>query len=165
MTSIWREAASMLGLPVLLLGLGAAPADGQQAGRTTMVVAGGGCEAPALHAGTRMGCTSTGVVYTLFPNGRAIIVVGVGAQRTLAFVAENDRQVRAEEYVLYLSRARLVTNGTETVSNITGLCRVSMSTDGRYWTRIRCDASDEESRPFRLQFKGNGEPITVQRSQ
>lgn len=150
-------------LSVGLLG-GGEGARAQRGGGATVVGVGGVCAEPLRHAGRAFACSGTGMIYTVHGNGVVSFMVPAGERRVVAFVGESDRQVRPEDYVLYLTRVRMMTDGREDLAQVSGTCRATMSRDGRHWSRVDCDATDEDRAVYRLRFRGDGQPITVSRA-
>ena len=103
----------------------------------------------------------TGVLFTHLRNGRALITFALGNGHAGSFIGEKDSQPKPELYYLYLSRFRIATGGSDFVTKVGGQCIIHMSRDGSDWSRIDCDARDENDAPFGLQFASNGSPVTV----
>jgi hypothetical protein len=80
--------------------------------------------------------------------------------RVMSFIGEKDSQPRPEIYYLYLSRVRIASNGSSFVANIAGQCIVHMSRDATIWSRVDCDATDENGDAYALRFQGDGKPGT-----
>ena len=83
-----------------------------------MAVIKGNCERVSL-ADVALQCApGSGLIYTILSNGRALFTFQLADGRTASFVGEKDSQPRPEEYYLYLSRIRIVSNGSESLSGI-----------------------------------------------
>jgi hypothetical protein len=54
--------------------------------------------------------------------------------------------------------------GSEFAAKIAGQCKVSMSRDGKFWSPIQCNATDENSAPYELRFASDGSPVDVQQA-
>ena len=57
-----------------------------------------------------------------------------GSSAVVTFVGEHDRQIRPEDFVLYLSRVRYGGNGVERAWDVSGECKVNLVTN-----LMRCD--------------------------
>jgi hypothetical protein len=156
-----KIAALPLGLGMPFLAAFFAPASAQQGVPTTIVGVKGTCENISL-AGTPARCApGAGVIYSVLPNGRVLITFPLADGRVASFVGEKDSQPRPEQYFLYLSRIRIVSNGTEFAAKLAGQCVVDMSRDGKIWLLVNCTATDENSEAYSFQFRGDGTPVDV----
>jgi len=157
MTKSFRLATSVLLLAAVYSGALAEPS-------TVTTVAGikGQCEVVSL-AGIDAKCAlGSGVIYSSLSNGRVLFSFALSDGRVVSFVGEKDSQPRPEEYFLYLSRVRVASKGSGFTATIAGQCKVSMSTDGKFWSLIQCDATDENSARYALRFASDGTPVDVQ---
>jgi hypothetical protein len=132
----------------------------QQQDIDTMLGVHGWCDEFVL-SDRKENCGSDGILYTHLRNGRVLIIVGMADGRAVEFVGEKDSQPRLEEYWLYLSRIRIGSRGSQHVLNVAGQCVIQMSKDGTVWSRVNCDATDENSARYRLLFRGDGHPVDV----
>jgi hypothetical protein len=145
-------------MPLLIAGV----AHSQQVDPTTIVSVKGQCEAISL-AGVAAQCPpGGGVVYSVLGNGRVLLTFAIGDGRTASFVGEKDSQPRPETYYLYLSRIRIASSGSDFTSKIAGQCIVNMSRDGRIWSTIECNATDENSAVYAFRFRSDGSPVDAQ---
>jgi hypothetical protein len=134
----------------------------QSAAPTTLVGIKGECQKISL-AGNPSNCApGGGVLYSVLQNGRALITFPLDDGRMASFVGEKDSQPNPETYYLYLSRVRILSKGTEFAANIAGLCIISMSRDGRVWSEIGCQATDENNATYEFTFQSNGAAVDVQ---
>jgi hypothetical protein len=152
-------------LPVLAAPIGAGAQDNKNATRTTTTVAGiqyrdCAVELPGQPPGP---CGGTGIIYTILPQGRVMVSVPLRDGALLAFVASADKQVRPEDYVMYLSHLRLTRNGQNQTQEVSGTCQAAMSPDGKIWLNVTCEATDAARRVVRLRMTGNGTPAEVVR--
>jgi hypothetical protein len=107
----------------------------------------GQCEELTL-AGVPSKCAGSGLIYMHLRNGRVLFTVGIDDGRAASFIGERDSQPRPEAYYLYLSRVRIVSKGTEFSANVAGQCITLMSHDGTVWSRIDCEATDENGASY-----------------
>jgi hypothetical protein len=109
-------------------------------------------------------CVS-GLLYVHTGTGNAFFTVAMEDGRQVAFVGEKDSQPCPEAYYLYLSRVRISTKGSEFVSNIAAQCVTTMTRDGSVWSKITCEATDENGSRYALNFISDGLKISVERQQ
>ena len=123
----------------------------------------GSCD-ELIIAGKKDSCTpDNSVLYTHLRNGRALITVGTADGRVVGFVGEKDSQPQPQVYWLYLSRIRIGSRGSEHLLDVAGQCIIRMTKDGLIWSRVDCDATDENSARYRLHFRSDGRPVDVLR--
>ena len=133
----------------------------------TATIAGvpGSCRGKLQLGAATLPCTGTGIVYMALPNGRVLLTFGSatpeGSAAVVTFVGEHDRQVRPEDYVLYLSRVRYGAGSVERAWDVSGECKVTMNVAGTLWSEILCDATDADRRRYTVDFRGNGKTVNV----
>ncbi len=106
---------------------------------------------------------SSGLVYVQHQSGSILLSVQSGRDVTIGFQAERDEQPRPEEYTLFLSRMHTSVSGRSAAKEVTGTCRISMSTDGQVWQRATCQATDRSGLVTVMTFTGNGQPVSAAR--
>ena len=106
---------------------------------------------------------SSGLVYVQHQSGSILLSVQSGPDVTIGFQADRDEQPKPEEYILYLSRMHTSVSGRSAAKEVTGTCRIAMSTDGQTWHRATCTATDRSGLVTVVNYVGNGQPVTAAR--
>ena len=145
---------------VALLACSPALAADEPAAEPVVVRISGTCRS-VMVSGRPSACSRpVGVVYFALPNGRILLNIPLADGRTLAFVAENDRQPKPEEYWMYLSRVRLGTAAeTSMATDVGGFCKMLGSASGEIINSVLCEATDSGGNRFALDFRGDGRPV------
>lgn len=106
---------------------------------------------------------SSGLVYVLHQNGSILLSVQSGRDVTIGFEAQRDEQPRPEDYTMVLSRMHTSVSGRSAAKEVTGTCRIAMSTDGQVWQRATCQATDRSGLVTVVTFTGDGRPVSAAR--
>jgi hypothetical protein len=126
-----------------------------------IVLASGHCESAQV-ASRPVACGSPNkVIYTMLSNGIVLFNVALADGRLYGFVGERDAQPKPELYVLYLRRVRLNRGEEGTRVDVSGTCRLDVSTDGKLFHHLVCDATDAQGGKYLLDFRGDGQPVEV----
>ena len=130
----------------------------------TVIVVTGNCQVLQIASQSTACATPASAVYTSLPNGIVLFDVPLADGRVYGFVGDRDAQPKREQYVLYLKRVRLA-NGPEpgTPVDVSGTCKMNVSTDGSIVHRIICNATDSQGGEYLLDFLGDGKPVEVKR--
>jgi hypothetical protein len=137
-------------------------AAGLAAQGVTMTTIGGDCRIIQIASRSAACAAPAMAVYTRLPNDTIAINVPLADERVLGFVGDRDAQPKPEQYVLYVKRVRIAKGAEQgTPVEVTGTCKMEISTDGSLVHRITCDATDQQGGKYLLDFFGNNQPVQV----